>query len=57
VRALARHGIAVPARSVVLTGGFADAVPAAAGDRFVARFTPGGSVVCTFSSSASERPA
>lgn len=57
VRTLARFGLALPAGSVVLTGGFADAVPAVNGDRFVARFTPGGTVACTFSSFASERTA
>lgn len=57
VRTLARYGMTIPAGSVVLTGGFADAVPAAGGDRFVARFTPGGGIACTFASSATERPA
>ncbi|HEY0614849.1 MAG TPA: fumarylacetoacetate hydrolase family protein [Candidatus Elarobacter sp.] len=56
VRTLAREGIAVPAGSVVLTGGFSDAVPAAAGDAFVARFTPGGTVACTFSAPPTEGP-
>jgi 2-oxo-3-hexenedioate decarboxylase len=55
VRTLARYGITVPAGSVVLTGGFADAVPAANGDAFAARFTPGGTVACTFSSSSERR--
>ena len=57
VRALAHYGMVIPAGSVVLTGGFADAVPAAGGDRFIARFTPGGTVACTFSSSGTERAA
>lgn len=49
VRALARDEVHVPAGSVVLSGGFADALPAAPDDTFVARFTPGGAVTCTFS--------
>ena len=55
VRALVRHGLTIPAGSVVLTGGFADALPAAPGDAFVARFSTGGSVACTFSPLADAR--
>jgi 2-keto-4-pentenoate hydratase len=55
VRTLARWEIRVPAGSVVLTGGFADAVPARAGETFVAEFMPGGSVACTFAGGSRPR--
>jgi len=48
VRTLAQRGDHLARGSVILTGGFADALPAAGGDTFVARFTPGGTVACTF---------
>jgi len=52
VRTLARWNAAVPAGSLVLTGGFADALPATAGDTFVAEFTTGGTIACTFTATA-----
>jgi 2-oxo-3-hexenedioate decarboxylase len=56
VRALAQIGQSVPAGSVVLSGGFADALPAADGDTFVGRYSAGGTISCTFRRSSSEGP-